>query len=80
LLIILFVTVSFVAYRFSVGFGAKASPANEVSDLKVTVTFLAILQNIVSVGGSGFSLVATTQPAILDSPYRFESFIFFSLS
>jgi hypothetical protein len=34
-----------------------------VSDLKVTVTFLAILQNIVSVGGSGPS-VATTQPAI----------------
>jgi hypothetical protein len=65
-------------YRFS-RFGAKASPANEVSDLKVTVTFLAILQNIVSVGG--FSLVATTQPAILDSePIALNLFYFFSLS
>jgi hypothetical protein len=52
-----------------------------VSDLKVTVTFLAILQNIVSVGGSGFSLVATTQPAILDSPEPIAlNLYFFSLS
>jgi hypothetical protein len=61
----------------AVGFGAKASPANEVSDLKVTVTFLAILQNIVSVGGSGFSSGNNTTSNIrFTRTYRFESLFF----
>jgi hypothetical protein len=48
-----------------------------VSDLKVTVTFLAILQNIVSVGGSGFSSGNNTTSNIrFTRTYRFESLFF----